>query len=338
MPSRWPWAGLPARRRQFCAPVAPMPGTCNTAGRAFRHRGRAAHHGVGSRRQSHLPDGVAIRWAQPVNDVRFMPASVPMRRRYRYLLLNRPQRPGLWLGRVGWFHGALDLAAMRRLLTGCSVSTISPLSGRLCQAKSPIKTMTHAAVHQCGSMFVFDFEASAFLHHMVRNLVGTLVYIGKGLSRCRWMDALLQMKDRKLAAPTFRRMVCTSAAPSMNRIGGLPMTDDDFLDGILTRTRIQDLRAHPRRSMSTPPLPPAPMRSVSSSIRPVRATSRRNARAELAKRIPPLSMSSACSSMRGPEVVRAACDAPPINILQFHGDEDAAYCRQFSDPWLKAAR
>jgi len=183
---------------------------------------------------SHLPDGVAIRWAQPVNDA-FHARFSAHGRRYRYLLLNRPQRPGLWLGRVGWFHGALDLTAMReaadRLL---GEHDFSAFRAAACQAKSPIKTMTHAAVHQCGSMFVFDFEASAFLHHMVRNLVGTLVYIGKGAEPVQWMDALLQMKDRKLAAPTFSPDGLYFRGPVYESHWGLPMTDDDFLDGILT--------------------------------------------------------------------------------------------------------
>jgi len=61
---------------------------------------------------SHLPDGVAIRWAQPVSDA-FHARFSAHGRRYRYVLLNRPQRPGLWLGRVGWFHGPLDLASMQ---------------------------------------------------------------------------------------------------------------------------------------------------------------------------------------------------------------------------------
>jgi tRNA pseudouridine38-40 synthase len=83
-------------------------------------------------------------------------------------------------------------------------------------------------------MFVFDFEASAFLHHMVRNLVGTLVYIGKGAEPVQWVDALLQMKDRKLAAPTFSPDGLYFRGPVYEPHWGLPMVDDDFLDGMLT--------------------------------------------------------------------------------------------------------
>ena len=182
---------------------------------------------------SHLPDGVAIRWAQPVSDA-FHARFSAHGRRYRYVLLNRPQRPGLWLGRVGWFHGPLDLAAMQdaaaRLL---GEHDFSAFRAAACQAKSPIKTMSHAAVRQCGSMFVFDFEASAFLHHMVRNLVGTLVYVGKGAQPAGWVDELLQMKDRKLAAPTFSPDGLYFRGPIYEAQWGLPDGGDEFLDGVL---------------------------------------------------------------------------------------------------------
>ncbi|UCV27530.1 tRNA pseudouridine(38-40) synthase TruA [Ferribacterium limneticum] len=182
---------------------------------------------------SHLPEGVAVRWAQPVA-AEFHARFSARGRRYRYLLLNRPQRPGLWQGRVGWFHWPLDLAVMQaasaRLLGEHDFSAFRAAD---CQAKSPIKTMSRAEVRQCGNMFVFDFEASAFLHHMVRNLVGTLVYIGKGTQSPSWVDELLQMKDRKLAAPTFSPDGLYFRGPVYEPHWGLPDPDDDFLDGML---------------------------------------------------------------------------------------------------------
>lgn len=183
---------------------------------------------------SHLPDGVAVRWAQPVDD-EFHARFSARGRRYRYLLLNRPQRPGLWQGRVGWCHGELDLSAMQdacgRLL---GEHDFSAFRAAECQAKSPIKTMTQASVRQCGAMFIFDFEATAFLHHMVRNLVGTLVYVGKGVQSSDWVDELLLMKDRKLAAPTFSPDGLYFRGPLYEPQWGLPTPADDFLDGLLT--------------------------------------------------------------------------------------------------------
>ena len=160
---------------------------------------------------SHLPEGVAVRWAQPVDD-EFHARFSARGRRYRYLLLNRPQRPGLWHGRVGWFHWPLDLAAMQ---DACSrlhgEHDFSAFRAAQCQAKSPIKTMSSASVRQCGNMFIFDFEASAFLHHMVRNLVGTLVAIGKAvMPRHGWMNCCKRRTARR-RHPHFLLTVCIFA-------------------------------------------------------------------------------------------------------------------------------
>lgn len=182
---------------------------------------------------SHLPEGVAVRWAQPVAD-EFHARFSARGRRYRYLLLNRPQRPGLWHGRVGWFHWPLDLAVMQnaagRLL---GEHDFSAFRAAECQAKSPIKTLVRADVRQQGSLFIFDFEASAFLHHMVRNLVGSLVYIGKGTQPSNWIDELLLARDRKLAAPTFSPDGLYFRGPIYEPHWQLPDPDDDFLDGVL---------------------------------------------------------------------------------------------------------
>lgn len=150
-----------------------------------------------------LPDAVAVRWAHGVPEdfhARFSARG----RRYRYVLLNRPQRPGLAGGRVGWYHAPLDLEAMQaaaaRLL---GEHDFSAFRAAECQAKSPVKTLREARVQAFGDLVLFDFEASAFLHHMVRNMVGSLVYVGKGKHPPLWIDELLAMRDRKHAAPTF---------------------------------------------------------------------------------------------------------------------------------------
>lgn len=150
-----------------------------------------------------LPDAVAVRWAHAVPEdfhARFSARG----RRYRYVLLNRPQRPGLAGGRVGWYHAPLDLEAMQaaaaRLL---GEHDFSAFRAAECQAKSPVKTLREALIQSFGDLVLFDFEASAFLHHMVRNMVGSLVYVGKGKHPPQWIDELLAMRDRKHAAPTF---------------------------------------------------------------------------------------------------------------------------------------
>lgn len=152
---------------------------------------------------AHLPSSIAVRWAQSVSSdfhARFSARG----RRYRYLLLNRPERPGLMARRVGWFHRPLDVDTMvsaARLLLG--EHDFSAFRAIECQAKSPVKTLRCADVTRHGDLLVFDFEANAFLHHMVRNLVGALVYVGKGAHAPGWLGELLAARDRSRAAPTF---------------------------------------------------------------------------------------------------------------------------------------
>jgi len=179
-----------------------------------------------------LPPAVSVRWAHPVADdfhARFSARG----RRYRYLLLNRPQRPGLTHGRVGWFHQPLDLAAMQaaaqRLL---GEHDFSAFRAAECQAKSPVKTLREARVWQAGEHVVFDFEASAFLHHMVRNLVGSLVYVGKGRHEPAWIDELLACRDRKRAAPTFSPDGLYLSGVSYETHWGLPDLPAPVLTGI----------------------------------------------------------------------------------------------------------
>ncbi|MBW7900471.1 MAG: tRNA pseudouridine(38-40) synthase TruA [Rhodocyclaceae bacterium] len=179
-----------------------------------------------------LPDAVAVRWAQPVAD-EFHARFSARGRRYRYLLLNRPQRPGLTHGRVGWFHRPLDLAAMQaaaaRLL---GEHDFSAFRAAECQAKSPVKTLREARVWTHGEHVVFDFEASAFLHHMVRNMVGSLVYVGKGKHSPAWIDELLAGRDRRQAAPTFSPDGLYLAGVSYEAHWGLPELPAPVLTGI----------------------------------------------------------------------------------------------------------
>ena len=150
-----------------------------------------------------LPPSVAVRWAHPVG-AGFHARFSAYGRAYRYLLINRAQRTGLWHGRAGWYHHPLDVGAMQRaaaLLVG--EHDFSAFRAADCQARTPVKTMRLARVQARGELIVFDFEASAFLQHMVRNLVGSLVYIGQGKHPPEWMTTLLQARERALAAPTF---------------------------------------------------------------------------------------------------------------------------------------
>ena len=150
-----------------------------------------------------LPPSVAVCWAREVAPT-FHARFSAQARRYRYLLLNRPTRPALAAGRVGWFHAPLDIEHMQQaanLLIG--EHDFSAFRAAECQAKTPVRTLTELSIQRQNDCIIFDLRANAFLHHMVRNIVGALVYVGKGKHAPAWVAELLQARDRKIAAPTF---------------------------------------------------------------------------------------------------------------------------------------
>ena len=150
-----------------------------------------------------LPDAVAVRWSQEVPDdfhARYSARS----RTYRYELLNRPVRPALDAHYVGWFHLPLDVEKMRAAAAHfVGEHDFSSFRSAECQAKSPVRTIHAFSVEQKLDRIDFVIRANAFLHHMVRNLVGTLVYVGKGKHAPEWVEELLSSRDRAKAAPTF---------------------------------------------------------------------------------------------------------------------------------------
>jgi len=150
-----------------------------------------------------LPETIAVQWAAPVAE-EFHARYSAMSRSYRYLLYNHPVRPALFAGRTGWFHLPLDVASMRKAAQHLlGEHDFSSFRSAECQAKSPVRAIERAEIRACGLYVVFDFTANAFLHHMVRNIVGCLVYIGKGNYPPQWLAELIDARDRRLAAPTF---------------------------------------------------------------------------------------------------------------------------------------
>jgi tRNA pseudouridine38-40 synthase len=150
-----------------------------------------------------LPASISIRWAVEV-DERFHARFLAFERSYRYLLHNAPVRPAVLAGRVGWFHLPLDVekmaAAAAQLLGRHDFSSFRTAS---CQSKTPVRIMNVARVAREGGIIVFDFSANGFLHHMVRNLVGALVCVGKGERPPQWIGELLACRDRSMGAATF---------------------------------------------------------------------------------------------------------------------------------------
>jgi tRNA pseudouridine38-40 synthase len=169
-----------------------------------------------------LPSGVAVTWTRMVADT-FHARYCARERCYRYILLNRSLRPVINHGLTGWFHLPLDVTLMReaaRHLVG--THDFSSFRSSECQAKSPVRELRRLDVRKNGDYIVFDLVANAFLHHMVRNIIGSLVYVGKGKIVPARMADLLAARDRRLAAPTFDAAGLYLARVSYDTEWGVP--------------------------------------------------------------------------------------------------------------------
>ena len=173
-----------------------------------------------------LPDDIAVQWAQPVPDQFHCRASA-LTRRYLYVLSQSPVRPSLDAGRVGWTMHALDGDAMRAaaaVLVG--QHDFSSFRASACQALSPVKDLRRIEITRRGEndrcRWHFEFEADAFLHHMIRNIMGCLVRIGHGKAPPAWMQEVLEARSRLVAAPTFSPNGLYFLGPLYDAGWGLP--------------------------------------------------------------------------------------------------------------------
>ena len=150
-----------------------------------------------------LPDSVAVLWSREV-DLQFHARYSALARTYRYQLLNRAVRPALAATHVGWFHLPLDVQTMRQAAAHLlGEHDFSAFRSSECQAKTPVRTLHALDIEAHGERIDFVVCANAFLHHMVRNIVGTLIYVGKGKHPPGWVAEVLDSRDRTKAAPTF---------------------------------------------------------------------------------------------------------------------------------------
>ena len=149
------------------------------------------------------PPALAVTWARAV-PAEFSARYSAKSRTYRYVLLNHPVRPAADSGRVGWIHAPLDVERMRAAAAGIiGEHDFSAFRSAEGQAKSPVRTLMQLEITRQGAYLLLDFRANGFLHHMVRNIVGSLVYVGKGKQDPAWIGELLSGRDRSFAAPTF---------------------------------------------------------------------------------------------------------------------------------------
>jgi tRNA pseudouridine38-40 synthase len=170
----------------------------------------------------YLPPDIALQWCQPVGEA-FHARNSARGRRYAYLLLESPVRPALETGLAGWVFRPLDAAAMRTAAAHLiGEHDFSAFRSSQCQSPTPVKTLRSIAIVRCGAYWRFDFDASAFLHHMVRNLMGSLIAVGQGLHAPGWMAEVLAARSRDAAAPTFAPDGLYFAGPYYDPAHGIP--------------------------------------------------------------------------------------------------------------------
>jgi tRNA pseudouridine38-40 synthase len=169
-----------------------------------------------------LPRDISVEWAREV-PVAFHCRASALTRRYAYLLYESPVRPSIDTGRVGWVMAPLNVDTMRlaaqRLI---GEHDFSSFRASQCQALSPVKQMRQIEISRRGAYLRFEFEANAFLHHMIRNIMGCLIAVGSGKKPVEWMDDVLQARQRKIAAPTFSPDGLYFLGPRYDAQWGLP--------------------------------------------------------------------------------------------------------------------
>lgn len=149
-----------------------------------------------------LPEGVAVKWARPVT-AEFHARFSATARRYRYIIHNHRTRSAHLCALTTFFPHALDADLMHReaqCLLG--EQDFSSFRGAGCQSNTPRRNVHQVAVSRRGDFVIVDIQANAFLLHMVRNIVGTLLAVGSGRQQSGWTAQILAAKDRTRAAPT----------------------------------------------------------------------------------------------------------------------------------------
>jgi tRNA pseudouridine38-40 synthase len=170
----------------------------------------------------YLPHDIAIQWCRPVA-ADFHARNSARGRRYLYLLLESAVRPSVEAGAAGWTFRPLDSQAMRdgaaRLI---GEHDFSAFRSAECQAASPVKQLRGIDIHRRGAYWRFEFDASAFLHHMVRNIMGCLVAVGSGTRTPDWVSQVLASRDRRCAAPTFSPAGLYFVGPYYDAVHAIP--------------------------------------------------------------------------------------------------------------------
>lgn len=153
---------------------------------------------------SNLPDCVAVTWAKQVSEdfhARFSATA----RRYRYIIFNNKLRPAILKAGLSHYHCKLNVELMNTAAQ-CLLGErdFSSFRAVQCQSKTPFRNIHHVRVTRMQQYVIVDIKANAFLHHMVRNIVGCLIEIGSEKKPVEWLQQVLEAKDRTKAAATAK--------------------------------------------------------------------------------------------------------------------------------------
>ena len=176
----------------------------------------------------HLPAQVSVVWAKAVSG-QFHARYSALARSYQYVILNRSARPGLLTGRVTWEFRPLDelrMQAAAQCLEG--EHDFSAFRAVDCQARNPVRTVTHLEVRRREDFLIIEVRANAFLHHMVRNIAGVLMMIGMGQKPVSWAQAVLDSRDRRLGGVTAPADGLYLAGVRYPAEFGIPVRDFDL--------------------------------------------------------------------------------------------------------------
>ena len=170
----------------------------------------------------YLPKDIAVQWARVVPKT-FHARGSALTRRYAYIVMADGVRPCLDVDRVGWIHHPLQTAHMAtaaQYLLG--EHDFSSFRAAQCQSPSPVKTLLRADLTHMGAYIRLDVEGNAFLHHMIRNIMGCLIDIGLGRRSPEWIKEVLAARNRNAASPTFSPSGLYFLGPTYDAHWGLP--------------------------------------------------------------------------------------------------------------------
>jgi len=183
----------------------------------------------------HLPPDISLRWAQPVS-LDFHARHQALSRRYRYVFHNTRARSAMSASMATFWHRALDADAMHiaaQFLLG--EQDFSALRDAECQSPTPMRNVQAIAVWRCGEFVVIDISANAFLHHMVRNIAGTLAEVGQGKRPIGWVAEVLASRDRRNAGITAPPNGLYFVGPEYPAHYGLPAPPEPWFPATMVR-------------------------------------------------------------------------------------------------------